>query len=105
MEARQALDEFRHIGAPGWLVDLADELGVDAALTVWRRLSDEAGDDHRVSVPRWSTFLRYQRNRYILSLDAQGCSPEIIHERVRTSLRERISLPHIRRIILRQRAP
>ncbi len=94
------LDELREIGLPRWLIDLAGELGVDAALAVWRRLSEAARDrgDNRVHVPAWSTYLRYQRNRFIHALALEGHRPEEIQLRVRRVLCEEISIPHIKRI-------
>lgn len=99
MSSDPRLSELEQIGLPRWLLDLAAQIGVDATLVVWRRLSDESRNDHRVSVPRWSTFMRYQRNRFILALDERGLPPEIIREEMQVSLREELSLSHIKRII------
>ncbi len=98
------LGELERIGISQWILDLADELGVDAALTIWRRLSHESGEDHRVSVPRWSTYLRFQRNHFIASLDAQGHPPEVIRELLVTALCESLSLVSIKRIVSRLRS-
>ncbi|HFD81016.1 MAG TPA: hypothetical protein ENK05_11610 [Gammaproteobacteria bacterium] len=95
------LHELREIGLPRWLIDLACEIGVDAALAVWRRLSDAARErgDNRVHVPAWSTYLRYQRNRFIHTLAAQGHPPSAIRDKVRAVLCEEISIAHIKRIV------
>ena|GEM_PF-2858082 len=97
------VDELREIGLPQWMLDLAGEIGIDAALLVWQRLSDAARErgDNRLHVPAWSTFLRYQRNRFILTLGDQGYTPEAIREQVRTVLCEQISLLHVKRILRR----
>jgi len=97
------LNELREIGLPQWLLDLTTEIGVDAALMVWQRLSDAARErgDNRIHVPAWSTFLRYQRNRFILTLGDQGVSPEAIRDQVRAVLCEQISLLHVKRILSR----
>lgn len=95
------IEELREIGLPQWMLELATELGMDAALIVWQRLSDAAREhgDNRLHVPAWSTFLRYQRNRFILTLGDQGLPVEDIREQVRTVLCEQISLSHVKRII------
>ncbi|HHB12218.1 MAG TPA: hypothetical protein ENK62_03350 [Chromatiales bacterium] len=98
------LEELCEIGLPRWLIDIAAEIGVDAALSVWRLISAAARErgDNRLHVPAWSTYLRYQRNRFIRSLDEQGYPPDEIHRQVQTVLCERISLAHVKRIIARR---
>ena len=96
--------ELREIGLPRWLLDLAEDIGVDAVLAVWRRLSDAAREhgDNRVHIPAWLTYLRYQRNRFIYSLDEAGKTPCQIRKEVATALCEQLSLSHIKLIIRRR---
>jgi len=100
------LDELREMGLQRvWLV-IAEDIGVDSFLKVWRILdSDQSsiGDDGRLLVPirSYSTFLRYQRNRYIEALDNRGMKPTEIREKLNKQLCETISLRHISRIIRR----
>lgn len=98
------LDEFRQMGLQRVWLEVAEEIGADNMLKMWRILdSDQAsvGDDGRLLVPirSYSTFLRYQRNRYIESLSDMGMKPKEIREKLRAQLCEQISLRHISRLI------
>lgn len=96
------LEELREIGVPRWLMEIAAEHSVPVAIDVWRRLSEEAqvGDGRsRLYVPAWTVYLRYQRNRFIKTLDAEQVPPEDIVKTVKDVLCERISLCHVRRIV------
>lgn len=100
------LDELREMGLQRVWVDVAEEIGVDALLKMWRILDRDLssiGDDGRLLVPlrSYSTFLRYQRNRYIETLDSLGMKPKEIREKLNQQLCEQISLRHISRIINR----
>lgn len=86
-----------------WL-DVAEEIGVDALLKMWRILdADQAsiGEDGRLLVPirSYATYLRYQRNRYIEELSARGMKPRQIREKLKAQLCEQISLRHISRLV------
>ncbi|MFZ5514678.1 MAG: hypothetical protein ACOZAH_09080 [Pseudomonadota bacterium] len=93
------------MGLPRVWMEIAEQIGALAFLTVWRMLSaDEAvQDEHYVYVPQFSGYLRYQRNRFILALAAEGIRPEEIRRRVRHELCEEISRAHILRIIRNNR--
>ena len=100
------LEELREMGLQRVWLDVAEEIGVDALLKTWRILDrDQAsvGDDGRLLIPlrSYSTFLRYQRNRYIETLDNLGMKPKEIREKLNKQLCEQISLRHISRIIKR----
>jgi len=98
------LDELSQMGLQRvWLV-IAERIGVDNMLAMWRILdSDQSsiGDDGRLLVPirSYSTFLRYQRNRYIESLDSMGLKPIEIQKKLKDQLCEQISIRHISRLI------
>lgn len=98
------LEEFKQMGLQRVWLDVAEEIGVDAMLKMWRILDRDQssiGDDGRLLVPirSYSTFLRYQRNRYIESLNCMGMKPREIQEKLNAQLCEKISLRHISRLI------
>jgi hypothetical protein len=89
-----------------WL-DVADAIGVDDFLKVWRILDASSsahsrkGEDGRLMIPIrcYSAFLRYQRNRYVESLDAMGMKPPEIQQKLKDQLCEHISIRHISRLV------
>lgn len=91
------------LAAP-WL-RVAEVIGVDAFLAMWRLVDAEpafAGDGSGMldlRIRPYRSYLRFQRNRYIETLHAQGKTLEEIRELVRLDLCERISLRHIRRLV------
>jgi hypothetical protein len=97
------LDELRQMGLQRVWLNIAEEVGVDNLLKVWRALDKDQssiGDDGRLLVPirSYSTFLRYQRNRYIETLDSMGMSAKQIQQKLSEQLCEQISLRHISRL-------
>ena len=98
------LDELNQMGLQRvWLV-IAERIGVDNMLVMWRILDSDPssiGDDGRLLVPirSYSTFLRYQRNRYIESLNSLGLKPIEIQKKLKDQLCEQISIRHISRLI------
>lgn len=97
------LDELREMGLQRVWLDVAEEIGVDALLKMWRILDrDQAsiGDDGRILVPirSYSTFLRYQRNRYIESLSNMGMKAKQIREKLKEQLCENISIRRLNRL-------
>jgi len=98
------LEEFRQMGLQRVWLEVTEEIGVDAMLKMWRILDRDQssiGDDGRLLMPirSYSTFLRYQRNRYIESLNSMGMKPRDIQEKLNAQLCEKISLRHISRLI------
>lgn len=102
------LDELASMGLPEYWLQVADYLGVDAFLGMWRIL-----DANRNSIPAskcsgansmaptlrtYSNYLRFQKNRFVETLAAQGVEPKDIQKRVETQLCESISIVHIRRL-------
>lgn len=105
--ARPTLDELRALGlAPRW-IKIAERIGVEAFLEVWRTLDEpnaELPRAHqepvRLHVPLWSSCQRWRRNRYIQRLAAAGYRTREIRRRlVRDGWCESITLRHIARII------
>lgn len=96
------LDELVDARIGGFWLSLANEIGFDAFLLVWQRLCDRAStsdDGHRVYVPRYDSFVRYQRNRFIVSLSNSGLKSKQIRERVLKDLNEEVSSDHINKLI------
>lgn len=89
------------MGIPRLWMDVAKVIGVDAFLLAWRTLSQApsvSDGDNRVYVPRYSTFVRYQRNRVIASLWSEGKSAREIKMQIKSTLGEEISEFHVSRI-------
>lgn len=96
------LDELRDMGMrPRW-IQIAEQIGVDAFLVLWRLLDENPpnmpGSTVYVSMPRFTRFLRYQRNRFIEAMVQEGLQTAEIQRRVRRELCEDISVRHIDRI-------
>lgn len=102
------LGELATMGLPDYWLQVAEYLGVDAFLGMWRIL-----DANRDSIPAskcsgansmaptlrtYSNYLRFQKNRFVETLAAQGVEPREIQKRVETQLCETISIVHIRRL-------
>lgn len=88
-----------------WL-RVANDIGVDAFDRMWKILDEEfpeevAGQGLRPWIRSYRSYLRYQRNRYIEALFAEGRSEAEIRALVRETLGEQISPRHISRICRR----
>lgn len=97
------LDELREMGLPRAWLEVGEAIGVDALMKTWRILDRDEfnhSENGRMLVPmrRYSTFLRYQRNRYIEALNSQGMKPKEIREKINAQLGEQLSICHILRI-------
>jgi hypothetical protein len=108
--ADSRLAELREIGLASHWIEVAQTIGVDNFLATWAILSnsDAVQDEkHYAYVPRYSLWLRYQRNRVILSLSADGLSTREICVRIKQDLNETVTIGHIRRVIAdhRKRVP
>lgn len=89
-----------------WL-RVAEEIGVDRFHQVWKILDEEfpeevPGQGIRVWIRRYHSYLRYQRNRFIEALFAEGRTEAEIQARVREDLCEEISPRHISRLCRRR---
>jgi len=83
-----------------WL-RIASVIGMDNFLFVWEQLDrdvDRAGLSIWVSLPRFSRYMRHQRNRIISLLAEQGLKSQAIQQAILNDLGERISIRHIDRI-------
>lgn len=96
--------ELREMGLQRVWLDVCEAIGADNMLKMWRILDSDRSntkDEGRllVSIRRYSTFLRYQRNRYIESLNSIGMNPKEIHKTIKDHLCEHISIRSIARLI------
>lgn len=103
------LRELTDMGLPQvWLL-VARELGYDAFHRLWRTLDaavemrSDTESMIEVQLRRYSSFQRYQRNRYIESLVDQGLDDRQIRARVKVDLGEELSPSHIYRLASRRR--
>ena len=94
---------------PLWL-QLANTIGYDAFLVAWSildgnnyKVPPKLRSQNRVRIPRFSMFMRYQRNRLILSLADEQKTPSEIQLIIKKKLREEITTIHISRIIKKYR--
>lgn len=85
-------------------IDIAEQIGFDNFMTVWRLLDDdptfvEQGPSGlRVVMRRFSAWERYQRNRYMEALFKAGLSDDEVLERLQLQLRENLTKRHVERI-------
>jgi hypothetical protein len=98
------LEELREMGLQRIWLDIAEKIGVDAFLSMWRILdSDQTSIENsgRLMVPirAYGTYLRYQRNRYVEALSEMGYSPPEIRQKLKEQLCEHISIRHISRLV------
>lgn len=101
--ARDArIDELRRSGVGRVWLTVADAIGYEAFLVVWRTLAAQpevADERHRVYVPRWHSFLRYQRNLLVRTLARSGATPEEIQAAVAKEVGEMMSRTHVCRLV------
>ena len=98
--------ELEKIGIPGVWLRIAERVGFDVFLDLWRILSedDRVRHDGGARLPKlrsYSAYSRYQRNQYIRSLAAQGTPPNLIQEALRRQLNECLHITNIIRIAQR----
>lgn len=99
------LRELTDMGLPKVWLEVAHDLGYEPFMRMWRRLDaavemrSEAESMIEVQLRRYSSFQRYQRNRFIEALADMGLTGREIRERVSSEVGENLSLSHIRRIV------
>lgn len=97
------LVELREVGLSRAWLTVAEVIGVDAFLDAWKVLDQQAAHinpgQREIYVPLFASYLRFQRNRFILALADHGTSVDEIRRQVRTVLCEDISARHITRIV------
>lgn len=95
--------ELAEIGLSATWLSVAQLLGYDQFVAMWRLLSSDPGlrnDDDQIELRLrpFRAFERYQRNRYIATLVQAGIKPCEIHALVRADLGETLSYRHIKRL-------
>jgi hypothetical protein len=100
-------EELVAMGLAEYWLRVAEYLGVDLFLGMWRILDANKGNIPETrgnsgsmapSLRPYSGYLRFQKNRFVENLAAQGVPPKEIQRRVRQQLCETISIVHIRRL-------
>ena len=103
------IQELREMGlGKKWLM-IAEAIGFDAFMAMWRILDSDdiedtgiSSDRIRVWVPAFNRYLKFQRNRYIIFCASQGDSSAAeIRKAINTQLGELLSEAHIKRIMER----
>lgn len=105
-DPRQA--ELASMGLPEYWLQVIEYLGVDTFLGMWRILdanrhiipasSSSGANSMAPTLRTYSNYLRFQKNRFVETLAAQGVEPREIQKRVQSQLCETISIVHIRRL-------
>ena len=102
------LRELADMGLPDVWLRVADAIGYDNFLQLWRIL--ETAAEHReirrsenesmieVQLRRFTSFKRYQRNRWIEALASGGMPNAAIQQAVKHRLGEKLDRSHIRRL-------
>ena len=101
-------EELERIGLPRVWLRIAERVGFDTWLDIWRILSDDESVRHDggARLPKlrcYSAYSRYQRNRYIEALAAQGMPLGAIHRALLENLRESLDVTNIKKIAKRAR--
>lgn len=101
--------ELAAMGLPEVWLAVAREIGYDRFMAVWRildaaiELRSDSDSMIEVQLRRFSSFRRYQRNRFIEALASLGATDKEIRGRVKRELGEDLSLSHIYRLASRRR--
>lgn len=96
--------ELEVMGLPVVWLEVARTIGYDQFLTMWQlldrslQLRSESESMIEVKLRRWSSFQRFQRNRFIEHLVRAGFDDRAIQDMVRGQLGEKLSLSHIFRL-------
>lgn len=97
------LDELRRIGLPPVWLSVADAIGADAFLEMWRILDakgkvTDGGSMIEAKLRPYRSYLRFQRNSYIKALKALGMNPQQIRKALEKQMSERLSITRITHI-------
>jgi hypothetical protein len=99
------LAELRRMGMQHYWVEVAEAVGVDAFLAMWRIIDrqkslqlDPAGSGSLVHLRSYDSYLRFQRNRWIECLAEAGVPTKEIRRRVAEQIGENLTERHIYRL-------
>lgn len=104
-------DELRRLGLPRAWMMIAETVGFDAWLAVWRMLSAaefnewvrrDTGGTRMPMLRSYDSYLRFQRNRYIEALKARGLGVSEVARAVARNLHERLDESHVAKIMNRK---
>lgn len=98
------LAELREIGLPKVWLAVAERVGFDAWMDVWRLLDaeeqlQEGEGTLRMRLRRYGAYLRYQRNRYIQALALQGVPAAQVRRMLAKNLGEHLTESHVERLM------
>jgi hypothetical protein len=96
------IEELRRMGIGRAWAAVARAIGFDAFVEAWRVLDsmpDVVDERHRVCVPSFRTFLRWQRNQVIRDLGARGHTPRQIAQKLRREMDLEITDYHVVRVL------
>lgn len=102
--------ELADMGMPSVWLAVAHEVGYDRFMAMWRildaavELRSDSDSMIEVKLRRFSSFQRYQRNRFIESL-APFLDNRQIRDRVKADLGEKLTVHHVGRLAKRRRLP
>jgi len=100
------LQELKSMRIPSVWLRVAEVNGVDYFLSTWSILSADssvADNNDRVYVPRISSYIRFQRNRLISTLDDAGHCADHIRGELLVKSGIDMAVVEIKRIIKKQR--
>jgi len=103
------------MGLPAIWIRVAEAIGYDNFLQMWRILDtaaelreirrSENESMIEVQLRRYSSFQRYQRNRWVEDLARHGLPSAAIQRAVKLRLGEQLDRSHIRKLAKRGRVP
>lgn len=99
--------ELQQMGLSDLWLEVADEIGADAFYRMWKILDSNndtpAATNKKLLVPRFTTFIRYQRDKLINQLSNQGKKKHEIRRILKRQFAINISNRSLHRIISAQR--
>lgn len=105
--------ELSEMGLPAIWIRIAEAVGYDNFLTIWRILDtaaelreirrSENESMIEVQLRRYSSFQRFQRNRWVEEMARNHFPPAVIQKLVKDRLGEKLDRSHIRKIARRGR--
>lgn len=92
------------MGLPLVWIKIAESIGFDSFLNMWRMLDEEPQlqtdkGDLAITLRSFRSYLRFQRNRYIEALCTAGMGITDIQALIQRELCEKISRRHISRLV------
>ncbi len=107
--------ELADMGLPAIWIRIAEAIGYDHFLEMWRILDtaaelreirrSENESMIEVQLRRYSSFRRFQRNRWVEELARNHLPPAVIQKAVKERLGEKLDRSHIRKLARRGRMP